>query len=67
VCIIIALLFLGDFAAPYVGGTVAYLFIAAMVVMTLSFSTLLMEVSISTTTMKQKQEYLLTPGALPEE
>lgn len=63
VCIIIALLFLGDFAAPYVGGSVAYLFVAAMVVLTFSLATLLLEVSISTTTMKQKQEHLLDPNS----
>ena len=61
VCIIIALLFLGDFAAPYVGGAVAYLFVAAMLVLTMSLASLLMEVSISTNTMKQKQEHLLSP------
>lgn len=59
VCIIIALMFLGDFAAPYVGGLVAYLFVAAMVGMTLCFSTLLMEVSISTSSLRQGEEHLL--------
>ena len=56
ICVNICLLFLGDFAAPYVGGSVAYLFVATMCVLILSFGTLLMEVSISTTTMKQKHE-----------
>lgn len=62
VCVIIALLFLGDSAAPYIGGIVAYMFVAAMIIMTMCFATLLMEVSISTNTMKQKQEHLLSPA-----
>lgn len=59
VCVIISLLFLGDFAAPFVGGSIAYLFVTTMVVMTLSFSTLLAEVSISTNSLKQKMEHAL--------
>jgi hypothetical protein len=59
VCVIISLLFLGDFAAPFVGGSIAYLFVATMVVMTLSFSTLLAEVSISTKWLRQKMEHAL--------
>lgn len=56
ICVNICLLFLGDFAAPFVGGSVAYLFVATMVVLILALGALLMEVSISTTTMKQKHE-----------
>ena len=59
ICVNISLLFLGDFAAPFVGGSVAYLFVATMFVLILSLSALLMEVSISTTTMKQKHEHRL--------
>ncbi len=62
VCLLIALLFVGDFAAFNLGGVVAYLFIGTMAMLVLALTSLLMEVSISTKTLRQSLEHRITLG-----
>lgn len=62
VCLVVMLLFLGDFAAYNFGGVIAILFFAAMAVLISSLLLLLIEMSISTRRMRQGLEDIIAPS-----
>jgi hypothetical protein len=59
ICVVIMCLFIGDFALFKLGTIIAYLFIAAMLLIILSLLLLILEVTIHTQNMQHDIEHLL--------
>ncbi len=65
ICVVVMCLFIGDFALFTLGTIIAYLFIAAMLLIILSLLLLILEVTIHTRNMQHDIEHLLVePGSV---
>lgn len=59
ICLVVVCLFVGDFTAYPLGGLIAFLFVAAMLLMISGLLLLLIEMSISTRRMRQGLEHII--------